>query len=285
LKALTQAVVAVDKKLLMETENLAKRKWHMVVSQLRISRPLGTFSKADCEKHFKQLVDHNDSDIRPGRSPNSGPPWDNSGAGFDRDCSSPLSSSPSGTDDSFDDNPGDEGSGVGDDESKCKGAQSKAGPTKGKTPPGAAERTAADAAPKTAIAKRVHHSILQKDHGNVVTWNAAAWPKSCEPRGLPASAGGINKAGVSSAGTVTDTFCAAPYAAPAPAVKGVATMTASIANRPRIAEQTGYIANKVLVRGREVPEPAAAGRRLLVRNLPHWATSTELQIVFKDFNM
>jgi hypothetical protein len=285
LKALTQAVVAVDQKLLMETKNLAKRKWHMVVSHLRVSRPLGTFSKADCEKHFKQLVDHNNSDFLPCGSPSNNTLLSNSGIGFDREYCSALSSSPPVTDNSIDNNPSDKSSGDVDDESECKGSQNKAGPMKKKTSPDPAEQTATDAAMRTAITNRVHRAVLQKDQGNVVTWNAAACLKSYKPRSLPISASDIDKAGVPSGGTVADAFCAAPYTAPAPAVKGVTTMTASIASRSRTAEQTGFITNKVLVRGREVPEPAAAGRRLLVRNLPRWVTSTELQIVFKDFNM
>ncbi|KAI9771613.1 MAG: hypothetical protein M1840_001828 [Geoglossum simile] len=189
LKALTQAVVAVDEKLLMETESLAKRKWQMVVSQLRISRPRGIFSKADCENRFKRLVERNNSNFQLGGAPTGVPPPDSSTgqSGFDTESSSPLSSSPPGTYDSVHDNPNDESFGDGGDERECRGTQSKAEPMKKNISPNVAKPTAISAAMKTAITNRIRRAISQKGQGNMVTWNAAACPGSREPRVSPAN--------------------------------------------------------------------------------------------------
>ncbi|KAI9783545.1 MAG: hypothetical protein M1839_003715 [Geoglossum umbratile] len=303
LKALTQAVTAVDKKILIETERLKKYKWQMVVNYLRNLRPAGTFSQVECERRFKQLVERNNLDSKSGRLLSSVPQPGSSRSGFGSGLSSSLSSLlssplssplssllsfPLETDDSGGGSSSGENSGDGDDELEDMDTRAGVTVAKRKAAPVAAKRAVRGVAVEAPITNRSRRATVQENQRNVVTWNAAVCLRPCQLGALPTSANGIN-----GAGTPADSpTYSAPYAISTPptATASVvdiapAATISNVANWSGYARQSDYVVNKVRVHGREVPEPAATGRRLLVQNLPRWVTPMELQMVFKDFNI
>jgi hypothetical protein len=296
LRALARVVVAVDSQILRETERLARRRWQLVVNQLRASRPEGIFSKAECERRYNQLVrekqsNANDSEFQPEGSQASAsqPSTSQLGSGDSDDEPSP----PRATDSEDYDGGSSEAEGDGSQMGKLRGEKICEKATIGrKVASGADSNTAKDIediAEVAAILNRGLRAVARKSQENATSGSGS---EQYEPVASAASMNGINGAKISADSAAiapyNDALDAAPTDPPAVVaptiISNLAMATSNTTTSPKYTEHD-YALVKMLVCGREVPEPAATGRRLLVQNLPCWVTLTEIQIIFQEFNL
>ncbi|KAH0543470.1 hypothetical protein FGG08_002235 [Glutinoglossum americanum] len=320
LEALTHAVEAVDYQIQAELDKLTRRKWQMVVSQLRDSRPGGIFSQAECQRRYSQLMKGGElnasgpevqshgiqasapqgsapqgsaSEARvPGaRASNPSAPRpstpaqldipeadldeSNDGLSFIPDSHESSNDTLEGGDDSEykdEESPSVESSDTGYNPKVRRGTTLGTGQSPAKN---VAKLTTPKESPSWATPQKSQGNATgdfsSKDHDGSVA--SAANTEGIGEPGIPTSSA------ISSGNRVLE--AAASIDLPIEPTLAVASGT-TIANY-ETTERGNRVAAKMLVCGREIPEPAATGRRLIVQGLPVWVGIAELQFIFQDF--